>query len=191
MRVTIFLIAITVIVFILQIVFGLYIISFFSLTPALVWGGFYWQFFTYMFLHGSVTHLMFTMFPLATVGFAVEKRLGWKKYLFLYVISGIVSALFYVLLMDRSHILTVGASGAVFGVLTACIFLFHKNRLFSNIPLPAVMVVVIVAIIEIFFNTVVLEISLVKRLGGIVTGVALTTYWLKQETSKSSRFERK
>lgn len=73
-----------------------------------------WTPFTYMFLHAGFGHLLFNMLGLYFFGPRVELRLGGRRFLGLYVISGLVGAL---LSLATPHARIVGASGAVFGVM--------------------------------------------------------------------------
>ena len=122
-------------------------------------GSAYWQFFTYMWLHGGMLHLTFNMFFLFIFGEVMEHALGTKKYLSLYIVSGLGSALFYILLTgiispgDSILLSTemLGASGAVFGVMAAYGLMFPKNKIwlpFLLKPLPAITVVFILAALE-------------------------------------------
>jgi membrane associated rhomboid family serine protease len=180
MRVTLALIAINVVVFIVQGIFAGFT-EFFALTPALAMRGAYWQFFTYMFLHGGMMHIFLNMFILLIFGVMVERELGWDRYLILYIISGLGSAGLYLILTGESMILMLGASGAIFAVLTAYGIMFPKNIIFvpPGIPMPAMFAVVFFVAIELFFGLTGLEPGIANfgHLGGIVTGAALMFYW--------------
>ncbi|MEK7668890.1 MAG: rhomboid family intramembrane serine protease [Gemmatimonadota bacterium] len=73
-----------------------------------------WTPFTYMFLHAGFGHLLFNMLGLYFFGPRVEQRLGGRRFLGLYVVSGLVGAL---LSLATPYARIVGASGAVFGVM--------------------------------------------------------------------------
>src|SRR5215468_1128530 len=76
-----------------------------------------WTLVTYMFLHGSVTHILFNMLGLYFFGPRVEERLGSRRFITLYLVSGIAGALLSILLARNAQV--IGASGAVFGVMLA------------------------------------------------------------------------
>lgn len=81
-----------------------------------------------LFLHGGFMHLAGNMLFLYIFGSNVEYRLGWWRYLLVYVGCGIVATLFFALFSMGSHVPLIGASGAIYGVL-GCYFLwFPKNR---------------------------------------------------------------
>lgn len=76
-----------------------------------------WTIVTYMFLHGSVTHVLFNMLGLYFFGSRVEERLGSRRFLTLYFVSGVAGALCS--LVFARHSAVIGASAAVFGVMLA------------------------------------------------------------------------
>ncbi|MBI4501712.1 MAG: rhomboid family intramembrane serine protease [Gemmatimonadetes bacterium] len=74
-----------------------------------------WTVVTYMFLHANITHILFNMLALYFFGSRVELRLGGRRFLALYFISGLMGALLSLFFTPRAAI--VGASGAIFGVM--------------------------------------------------------------------------
>jgi len=70
-----------------------------------------------MFLHGSITHILFNMLGLYFFGPRVEERLGSRKFITLYLISGVAGALLSLIFARNASV--VGASAAVFGVMLA------------------------------------------------------------------------
>ncbi len=85
---------------------------------------FFWQLFTYMFLHGGVWHLLLNMLVLWMFGSTLEARLGRKQFLQLYFLSGIGAGLCHAVASWGSRIPMLGASGAVFALLLAYAMLF-------------------------------------------------------------------
>lgn len=79
----------------------------------------YWQIFTYMFLHGSPIHILMNMFCLFTLGSIMEARWGWARYLILYLGSGLLGGFSVLIWAQNPAIATVGASGAISGLLTS------------------------------------------------------------------------
>lgn len=77
-------------------------------------GGDYWRLLTSMFLHAGFGHLVYNMIALGLIGALTEPILGRKRYLFLYIGSGIISS-FAVVLFGKAGV-SVGASGAIFGL---------------------------------------------------------------------------
>jgi membrane associated rhomboid family serine protease len=91
--------------------------------------------FTSMFLHGSWLHLIFNMWALWIFGDNVEDRLGHAWYLLFYLICGVAAALFHTLLNASSTIPTVGASGAIAGVMGAYFLLYPRAHVLTLVPL--------------------------------------------------------
>jgi len=110
-------------VFIFQIMLGSSARRFselFGLVPSSVFHKLmFWQFFTYMFLHGGLGHILINMFVLWMFGGDLEREWGEKKFLRYYLITGVGAGFIYYLSAVNSDIPTIGASGAIFGVLVA------------------------------------------------------------------------
>jgi membrane associated rhomboid family serine protease len=101
--------------------YGLFV-SLFSLFPAMIAErGWFWQFFTYMFLHGSPVHLFFNMYALLLFGRPLEEKWGWKRFLVFYMVTGVGAGIvtFFWNLFKAPFVPTIGASGAIFGVMLA------------------------------------------------------------------------
>jgi membrane associated rhomboid family serine protease len=90
--------------------------------------------FTSMFLHASIWHIVANMWALWIFGDNVEDYLGHFKYLMLYIVSGIAASLLHVLFNQGSQIPTVGASGAIAGVMGAFFLLFPSARVLTVVP---------------------------------------------------------
>jgi len=88
-------------------------------------------FFTSMFLHGSWMHVIGNMWFLWIFGDNVEDYLGHFKYLMFYLVSGIAAALTQVVFTPHMRVPTVGASGAIAGVLGAYFILFPRARVLT------------------------------------------------------------
>ena len=196
MRVTVFLIIINFVIFILQFILQGFTNSF-ALIPVNALGGSYWQFLTYMFLHDNPMHIGLNMFVLLIFGISVERALGMRRYLFLYFVSGIGSAILHILLTGISDILLLGASGAVFGVLTAFAFLYPDAKLIIiPIPYPISAKYIVLGFVALslflgFTNILGDNIAYFGHLGGIMTGVILMSYWkyVKKQRAEVEDFE--
>lgn len=102
------------------------------------YNGFAWyQFITYMFMHGGWWHLFFNMWSLMIFGSAVEHVMGTKRFWLFYIMCGVGSALFHFALMSISNDYSglVGASGAIYGLMAAAAFYFPNTQMFI-IPIP-------------------------------------------------------
>lgn len=91
--------------------------------------------FTSMFLHGGWSHLISNMLALYIFGDNVEDRLGSGRYLVFYLLCGLAAAFTHVGFNPLSNMPTVGASGAISGVLAAYVVLFPTASVITLIPL--------------------------------------------------------
>ncbi len=88
-----------------------------------------------LFLHGGWLHLLGNLCFLAVFGDDVEGKLGGRKFLALYLVSGVVASLVQIALTPRSPLPLIGASGAIAGVLGAFLILFPKAKLAGILPI--------------------------------------------------------
>ena len=95
----------------------------------------YLPFFTSMFIHGGWLHIIGNMWFLFIFGDNVEDRLGHRRYFFFYMLSGLAAAALQVSLSSGSSIPTIGASGAISGVLGAYLVLFPRAKIVTLIPI--------------------------------------------------------
>ncbi|MGZ3648844.1 MAG: rhomboid family intramembrane serine protease [Syntrophales bacterium] len=93
------------------------------------------SFISFMFLHGSFWHLAGNMWFLYIFGNNVEDRLGHLRYLFFYLLCGLSSGLAHVFFNLGSTMPTIGASGAIAGVMGAYFILYPKARIVTLIPI--------------------------------------------------------
>ena len=117
----------------------------YALIPARTTGFFYGEpvalstaffpFFTSMFLHGGWMHLIGNMWFLWIFGDNVEDRLGHLGYVVLYLASGLAGSIGHVLFSPDSAIPTVGASGAISGVMGAYLITFPGARILTLVPI--------------------------------------------------------
>ncbi len=91
--------------------------------------------FTFMFLHGGWLHLIGNMLFLFVFGRSVEDRFGHLKFIAMYLLSGLGSALLHIALNAGSRVPTIGASGAIAGILGAYFVSFPGARITTLIPL--------------------------------------------------------
>jgi membrane associated rhomboid family serine protease len=90
---------------------------------------------SFMFLHGGFWHLLGNMWSLYIFGDNVEDRLGHLRYLLFYIICGLGSGLSHILLNLNSNVPTIGASGAIAGVMGAYFILHPRARILTLIPI--------------------------------------------------------
>ena len=170
-----------------------------------------YQLFTYMFMHANLTHIFFNMFALWMFGCVIENVWGPKKFLFYYISCGIGAGLmqelvqYIAIYMDLSAnglsfsmvnpamfngLTTVGASGAIYGILLAFGMLFPEQRLFIfplPVPIKAKWFVLIYAGLELFMA---LQssgdgVAHFAHLGGMFFGFLLIRYWRRHPDGNS------
>ena len=170
-----------------------------------------WQFVTYMFMHGGVTHLLMNMFMLWMFGMVVENVWGPKKFLFYYMVCGLGAGVCQELAQYGTYVVeglaqyetvriansiipmseylnmmnTVGASGAIYGVLLAFGMLFPEERMFIipiPVPIKAKWIVIGSVVVELFsaIGTSNDGVAHLAHLGGMLFGFILIRYWKKQ-----------
>jgi len=109
-----------------------------------------WRFFTPMLLHGSILHIGFNMYALNAFGTGLERRYGHSRFLLLYILGGFAGTVFSFLF---SNAYSIGASGAIFGLIAAeGIFLFQNRKLFGAQVGRAINNVVFVVAINLFLG---------------------------------------
>src|SRR5574342_658156 len=113
-------------VFVLQIFFDQYLTWLFGLVPRLVWQEFYfWQLFTYQFLHGGLLHLLFNMLAVWMFGCTLERRWGSEFFLKYYFVSVIGGGILNTLFVPNQMGPSIGASAGVYGILLAFGLIYH------------------------------------------------------------------
>ncbi len=90
---------------------------------------------SFMFLHGGFWHLLGNMWSLYIFGDNVEDRLGHFRYLLFYLLCGIASGLVHLLFNVNSNVPTIGASGAIAGVMGAYLILHPNSKILTLIPI--------------------------------------------------------
>jgi membrane associated rhomboid family serine protease len=144
-----------------------------------------YQLVTFMFTQTALWHLFFNMFAVFMFGRVLENYWGSKKFLIYYMICGIGSGLIQLLVchLTGAFYPTIGASGAVFGILLAFGMLFPNAPLylwFIPIPIKAKYFVVGYGLIELylgFANRVGDNVAHFAHLGGMLFGIFLILYW--------------
>ncbi len=143
--------------------------------------GEWWRFVTPMFLHGNLLHLLFNNWALYAVAYPIEALLGARKFLLLYLLAGLGGN---VLSSVWSLSLSVGASGALFGLL-GCAWYFERTiqqrvkELTGSPPKAGAYTVMVVA--NILFGFIVPQIDNAAHMGGLAVGVT-TAYIILRAT---------
>lgn len=161
-----------------------------------------YQYVTYMFMHGSFSHLFFNMFALWMFGNTLENMWGSKRFLLYYMITGIGAGLIQTAIVGIdlnmnyaslyspetlaqyvNQIVTIGASGAVFGLLLAFGMSFPNMKIYVYflLPIKAKWFVIIYGLIELYagIGGSADGVAHFAHLGGMLFGLALILYWKK------------
>lgn len=121
---------------------------------AVLYNHWYWQFFTYMFVHGSFSHLFSNMLGIVMFSIIVERKIGTKEYLLYYLLcgtlAGIASYISYYL--AGTNVILVGASGALYAILLIFAVFFPNAVvfIFGILPVRAPILVLLYFGIEFF-----------------------------------------
>lgn len=143
-----------------------------------------WQLVTYAFLHGSFSHILFNMFAVWMFGLQVEHAWGSRRFIVYYVACVLGAAVTQLVVQQVTGSVwpTIGASGAVFGLLLAYGVMWPENRvmlIFFPVPIKAKWFVLIYAAAELMFGVTgaMPGIAHFAHLGGLFGGGALLLYW--------------
>jgi membrane associated rhomboid family serine protease len=185
-------------VFVLQMFVNRWFEIYFGLVPLLVWKEYFvWQLFTYMFLHGGISHIFFNLLALWMFGSELESLWGSRRFVFYFFFCGIGAGLCTVLFTPYGYqrIPVIGASGAIYGLLLAFGWLF-PNRLiyiYFLFPIPAKYFVIIFGLIE-FFSSMGGAgggIAHVTHLGGLLLGLLYMLYPTVRQKIRREYYKRK
>ncbi|MFW5790310.1 MAG: rhomboid family intramembrane serine protease [Bacillota bacterium] len=151
---------------------------------------------TSIFLHGGLGHLIGNMWILALFGDNVEDRMGRLSFLGFYILSGIVANFIHLLFNTGSTVPTIGASGAVAGIMAAYVFLFPLARVVSVIPIfffpyiisvPALFFIGIWFITQVYYGTIGLTLGNAggvawwAHIGGFIFGAIFYRFFLRKK----------
>jgi membrane associated rhomboid family serine protease len=170
-----------------------------------------YQLVTYMFMHGGFTHILFNMYAVWIFGSILERVWGSSRFLVYYIVAGVgaglvqeaVQYIYYIMslsqytqvnyigqIISMSEYLnlwtTVGASGAVYGILLAFAMTFPNERLFMipfPFPIKAKYFVLIFGALELFSglsNNASDNVAHFAHLGGMIFGLLMILYWRKK-----------
>ena len=138
-----------------------------------------WQLVTYMFLHADFWHIFFNMFILWMFGSELEREWSTKEFVKYYLITGIGAGVFNLLLSSAP---TIGASGAVYGVMLAYALRFPDRMVYIYFLFPVkVKYMMAFLVLVSFFSTFGSSgdgIAHAAHLGGIIIGFIYLKYWI-------------
>lgn len=179
------LIIINVLVFLAMYIFGkgsedtLTLLLFGANYPVLVRAGDYYRLITSAFLHVGLLHLIFNNYALYVIGSQLESFLGKAKFLIIYLVSAICGSLMSMLFSDG---ISVGASGAIFGLLGSLLYFGYNYRVYLGTVLKSQIIPLIILNLVIGFITP--GIDNAAHIGGLLGGLGMTmALGIKYKTS--------
>lgn len=155
--------------------------------PVVMEDGEYYRLFTSMFLHFGFEHLMNNMVTLVLLGWNLEIEIGKIKFLIIYILSGlggnILSAWYEVWTVDYS--ISAGASGAIFGVIGALLYVAMRNR--GRIGDISGRGIVFMIILSLYYGFTSSGVDNLAHIGGLVTGFVLGVllYWKRNSKDRT------
>ena len=139
--------------------------------------GQYWRFITPVFLHVNALHLGLNMLNLLFLGIYLERLVGHIRLLFIYLVSGVISiiASFYFAPQE----LSVGASGALFGLVGAyCMFILTHRRAMNWKGIPAIIELIVIVGFNLGLGLVIPNVDNYAHVGGLISGCLLGWWFM-------------
>jgi rhomboid family protein len=170
-----------------------YIIKYFALIP-IGYGFLPWQLITYQFMHGGIMHIALNMFALWMFGIEIENIWGSKKFLFFYLMCGVaagISQLIFPPLFNEPLAATIGASGAIFGVLIAFGMMFPDRYIYIYflLPVKAKYLIIGYVLLELYSIPQGGNVAHLAHLGGALAGFIYLMYERKNNRLFGSYFK--
>ena len=184
-HITYLLILVNVLIYFISILSGSYsdIVNGFCLYGPLVRVGEYYRLITSMFLHADIVHLFCNCYSLYVIGPQIESFLGKPKFIFIYLFSGLVGSL---LSMTLSSYASIGASGAIFGLLGSLLYFGYHYRLYLGTVIKSQIIPLIV--INLAYGFMIPGIDNAAHIGGLIGGILSTAaVGVNYKSSKSEK----
>jgi len=142
-----------------------------------------WTVITSMFAHGSFSHLFYNMFALLLFGFILESIIGSRKFLIIYFLAGTLGSLTSL----PFYTATLGASGAIFGILGTLAVLRPKMIVYvSFVPMPMLVAAVVWALIDLLGFLFPTGVANAAHLAGLCFGLVSGLYLRREYGERSS-----
>lgn len=185
--ITYLLILINVLIYFISILSGKYddIINGFCLYGPFVRMGEYFRLITAMFLHADIVHLFCNCYSLYVIGPQIESFLGKGKFTVIYLFSGLIGSL---LSMTLSSFASIGASGAIFGLLGSLLYFGYHYRLYLGTVLKSQIIPLI--LINLVYGFMVPGIDNAAHIGGLIGGILSTAFLgINYKSSKNEKIQ--
>lgn len=134
--------------------------------------GQYWRLLTPIFLHANLLHMALNMFNFVFLGFFLERLLGHLRFLYIYLLTGIISIIASAYFMPNE--VSVGASGAIFGLVGVyCVFVVSHRRAFLYNGIPTLLWLVIIIGINLSIGLFIPNVDNYAHIAGFCSGCLL------------------
>ena len=142
-------------------------------TPAIIQGHEYYRLFTCLFLHFGIDHLLNNMVILGALGWNLELEIGKVRFLIIYFVSGIAGNILSLRfdMMTGREVVSVGASGAVFGLMGALLYVVIANR--GRLGRLSGRGMLIMVILSLYFGLTSSGVDNTAHIGGLVSGFVM------------------
>ena len=169
--ITYILLGINILLFIIMYFFGYrnQIINDFAVYGPYIRMGEYYRLITGAFLHADILHILFNSYALYILGSQIESFMGKTKYLIIYLVSALFASLFSI---SFSQYASIGASGAIFGLMGALLYFGYHYRVYLGNTLKSQIIPLIV--LNLFLGFVISGIDNFAHIGGLIGGLLIT-----------------
>lgn len=184
--ITTILIVLNVLIFLFGILFGArdFLINAFAVYGPFIREGDFYRLITGIFLHADILHLVFNMYSLYVIGSQIESFFGKTKFILIYLFSGLMGSLLSILL--NGNIPSIGASGAIFGLLGAMLYFGYYYRVYLGNTLTSQIVPIILVNLLIGFTS--SGIDNFGHIGGLIGGFLITmAFGIDEKSDKQSK----
>jgi membrane associated rhomboid family serine protease len=137
-----------------------------------------WMFVTSIFLHSNVSHLLLNLLALFFLGTTLERIIGNRNFAAIFLVSGVVGNIGYMLTASSPYVPVVGASGAIYGVLgtLAVISPFTLVWVYGSVPVPLIVVAFVWAFLDFTGLFTPSDIAYSAHLAGMLVGLVYGAY---------------
>lgn len=183
--ITYFLIILNILIYFIPTILNVYddIVNKFCLYGPLVRFGEYYRLFTCMFLHADIIHLTFNCYALYVLGPQLESYMGRIKYIVIYIFSGFMGSLLSITMSQNP---SLGASGAIFGIMGSLLYFGYHYRLYLGNVLKSQLIPLI--LINLLYGFMLTGIDNFAHIGGLIGGILATSVvGVKYKSSKAEQ----
>ena len=157
--------------------------------PYMMEGDEYYRLFTSMFLHFGMDHLVNNMVMLAAIGWNLEYEIGKIKFLIIYFGSGLAGNILSAFgdIMIGEYAVSAGASGAVFGIIGALLYVVIRNR--GRIGTISSKGLIFMVILSLYYGFTNAGVDNLAHIGGLIAGFILSVflYWKRYDKRRRNR----